>query len=100
MGNILKAMATDHLCVEPAVYNGSPEYQKARTRYCTLGEKLAEKLNEEEKKILEEYSAAQTTESLLYGNDRFIKGFRLGILMMMEVITDEGNLILHEEDSI
>lgn len=58
------------------------------------------KLNEEEQKMLDDYSTAQTEESLLYGNDRFVKGFRLGVLMMMEVITDEDDLILHEGESV
>ena len=58
------------------------------------------KLNEEEQKMLDDYSTAQTEESLLYGNDRFVKGFRLGVLMMMEVITDKDDLILHEGNSV
>lgn len=100
MGKILEAIATDHLCVEPPVYEGDSKFNRARNRYCTLGEKLLEKLNEEERKMLDDYSTAQTEESLLYGNDRFVKGFRLGVLMMMEVITDEDDLILHEGESV
>lgn len=100
MGKILEAIATDHLCVEPPIYKGNSAFNKARNQYCTLGEKLMAKLNEEEKKMLEDYSTAQTEESLLYANDRFVKGFRLGVLMMMEVITDEDDLILHEGESV
>lgn len=100
MGKILEAIATDHLCVEPPIYEGDSKFNRARNRYCTLGEKLLEKLNEEERKLLDDYSTAQTEESLLYGNDRFVKGFRLGVLMMMEVITDEDDLILHEGESV
>lgn len=100
MGKILEAIATDHLCVEPPIYEGDSKFNRARNRYCTLGEKLLEKLNDEERKMLDDYSTAQTEESLLYGNDRFVKGFRLGVLMMMEVITDEDDLILHEGESV
>ena len=100
MGKILEAIATDHLCVEPPIYEGDSKFNRARNRYCTLGEMLLEKLNEEERKLLDDYSTAQTEESLLYGNDRFVKGFRLGVLMMMEVITDEDDLILHEGESV
>ena len=100
MGKILEAIATDHLCVEPPIYEGDSKFNRARNRYCTLGEKLLEKLNDEERKMLDDYSSAQTEESLLYGNDRFVKGFRLGVLMMMEVITDEDDLILHEGESV
>lgn len=96
MGKILEAIATDHLCVEPAIYEGDSKFNRARNRYCTLGEKLLSKLNEEERKMLDDYSTAQADESLLYANDRFVKGFRLGVLMMMEVVTDQDDLILHE----
>lgn len=58
------------------------------------------KLNEEERKMLDDYSAAQSEESVLYGIDRFVKGFRLGVLMMIEVISDEDDLILHEGESV
>ncbi|MCI8586857.1 MAG: hypothetical protein HFI92_13400 [Lachnospiraceae bacterium] len=50
--------------------------------------------------MLDDYSTAQAEESLLYGNDRFVKGFRLGVLMMMEVIADEDDLILHEGECL
>ena len=47
MGKILEAIATDHLCVEPVIYEGDSKFNRARNRYCTLGEKLMAKLNEE-----------------------------------------------------
>lgn len=100
MASILEALATDHLCVEPAIYKSSSELRTARARYCELGEKLMERLSEEDRKILEDYRTAKTEESVLYGNDRFIKGFRLGILMMMEVVMNEDDLILHEGDCV
>lgn len=98
MGNILEAIASDRLCVDPDIYKGNSKLRKARKRYCNLGEKLMSKLNEEEKSLLEDYNTAQIEENVLYGNDRFIKGFRLGVLMMMETVGDEDSLILHEED--
>ena len=100
MGKILEAIATDHLCVEPPIYDGDSEFNRARNRYCTLGENLMAKLNEEERKMLDAYSDAQTEESAIYAKDRFIKGFRLGVLMMMEVITDEDDLVFHEGESV
>ena len=52
------------------------------------------------RKMLDDYSAAQSEESVLYGIDRFVKGFRLGVLMMIEVISDEDDLVLHEGESV
>lgn len=98
MGKILNAIANDQLCVAPDIYRGSREYRRARDLYCTLGDRLLEKLNKEDKKLLQEYNDAQLHESSLYGDARFIRGFRLGILMMMEVMTDNDDLILREGD--
>lgn len=99
MGKILDALANDHLCVAPDIYRGSREYRRARDLYCTLGDRLLEKLDSEGKKQFQEYNDAQLDESSLHGDARFIRGFRLGVLMMVEVMTDGDDLILHEGDS-
>lgn len=98
MGKILEALVTDHLCIASSDYQGSIEYKKARDLYCRLGEQLLGKLNSEERKLLAEYSDAQEEEGLLYANDLFQKGFRLGVLMMMEVVTESDDFILHENN--
>lgn len=85
MGNVLEAFATGNLTVEPAIYEGSEEYNKARELYCSLGEELHAKLNAEERELLDRYTDAHLEESYLYSMDRFVTGYRLGVLMMMEV---------------
>ena len=60
MGKILEAIATDHLCVEPVIYEGDSKFNRARSRYCSLGEKLMAKLNEEEQKMLDDYPYTKT----------------------------------------
>ena len=99
MGKILNAIANDRLCVAPDIYRGSKEYRRARDLYCTLGDRLLERMDKEDQKLLQEYSDAQLNESSLYGDVRFIRGFGLGVLMMVEVMTDEDDLVLHEDDS-
>lgn len=97
MGKILEALATDTLSVEPVIYKGNTEYRRARNRFADLGEQLLEKLNEEEKKLLGDYTSAQSDESHLYSVDRFITGFRMGVLTMVEVFTGSDDLILQKE---
>lgn len=99
MRKILDAIANDRLCVAPDIYRGSGEYRRARDLYCSLGDRLLEKLDGEGKKLLQEYSDAQLDESSLHGDARFIRGFRLGVLMMVEVMTDGDDLVLHDGDS-
>lgn len=97
MGKILEALAADHLCIEPCEYKGNTEYREARDLSCRIEKLLLEKLSEEDKSLLSDYSDAQAEENRFYSNHLFVKGFRLGVLMMMEVVTDGDSLILQKE---
>lgn len=94
MGRILDALATDNLSLMPSFYEGSAEYRRARNLFADLGEELLTRLNEEEKKLLEDYTSAQADESQIYSVDRFVTGYRLGVLMTMEVFAGKNDLIL------
>lgn len=96
MGKILEAFASNHLIVEPTLYEGSAEYKKAKHLYCELGDQLLMKLNDEEKELFEQYVDAQREESILYANDRFVSGYRLGVMMTMEVYSDQDNLLIEK----
>ena len=74
MGKILEAIATDHLCVEPVIYEGDSKFNRARNRYCTLGEKLMAKLNEEERKMLGWTTARHKTK----------KAFSMGLTVLLK----------------
>lgn len=97
MGKILEALAAEHLCITPSEYKGNEKYREARDLSCSLENLLLEKLSEEDKKLLEDYSDAQAEENMCYANHLFVKGFRLGVLMMMEVVTDCDSFILNQE---
>ncbi len=97
MGKILEALAADCISAEPAIYHGSKEYQETKARFHELEDQLLEKLGDEEKKLFDQYAYVQNEESNLYGTNRFIRGFRLGALLMMEVMAESDTLILHQE---
>lgn len=99
MGRILEALADDNLSINPTTYKGTPEYRKAIKAMYKTTEELEKKLNEEEKKIFEQFRDAQLNESSIYGVDRFIRGYRLGVLMMFEVFTETSDFILGEEET-
>ena len=82
MGKILDAFADDELCVNPTTYKGSREYRKAIDTMYKTAEELAAKLNDEEKKLFEQFRDAQADENHLYQLDVFKRGFRIAVLML------------------
>lgn len=85
MGKILDAFADDELCVNPTIYQGSPEYRQAVNTMCKTAEALEAKLNDEEKKLFEQFLDAQDDGNHLYQLDVFKRGFRIAVLMLFEV---------------
>ena len=85
MGRILDAFANDELTVNPAIYKGSSEYRKAVHTLYKTSEILETKLNEEEKKLFEQFCNARDDEDHLYQLDVFNRGFRIAVLMLFEV---------------
>lgn len=94
---ILEAFATDNLTVEPVSHKGSEEYEKAKALSYKLNEELCSKLNEEQKKLLEEYLDAYADENHLYAVDRFVAGYRLGVLMTTEVYAGKQDPLSEKE---
>lgn len=85
MGKILDAFADDELTVNPSLYRGKPEYRKAVDTMYKISEELNAKLNDEEKKLFEQFRDAQADENHLYQLDVFNRGFRIAVLMLFEV---------------
>ncbi len=98
MGKILEALASDQLCAAALDYKGSKEYKAAREASCILEQKLLEKLPEGGRELLAGYGDAQAEEHMLYTNHMFAKGFRLGVLLMLETITESGDFFLPKQE--
>ena len=97
MGKILDAFADDELCVNPTTYKGSREYRKAIDTMYKTAEELAAKLNDEEKKLFEQFRDAQADENHLYQLDVFKRGFRIAVLMLFEAFAaGEDEFILSQ----
>lgn len=97
MNRILEALANDNLCVNPTTYKGNAEYRKAIKAMYETAEELDKKLNDEEKKTFEQFRDAQSDESHIYQVDKFVRGYRLGVLMMFEVFAGTSDFIIGEE---
>ncbi|MCI8706018.1 MAG: hypothetical protein HFH44_04725 [Lachnospiraceae bacterium] len=97
MGKILEALASDRLCTAASDYRGSKEYRAARDASCALEKELLGQLTEEGQKLLARYSDAQAEEHMLYASHMFAKGFRLGVLLMVETVAESGDFFLPEQ---
>ena len=97
MGWILEAFAEDELCVIPSNEIQSPKHQELFDKVCKLQEKLEEKLNNEDKKLLDELMDAVADENSCYAQSKFIRGYRLGALMTMEVMTEQETFFGRKE---
>lgn len=89
MGRILEAFAGDELHVIPSDEVQSPKLQKSCNKVCELREKLEEKLNIGEKELLDELMDAVSDENCCYAQSKFIRGYHLGVLMTMEVMSEQ-----------
>ena len=89
MGKILEAFLTDQLRVDSGTQGRSAEHQQLCDKGSELQEKLAAKLNDEEKEILTELVDTLFEESCYDEQKKFERGFRLGVLMTTEIFTEQ-----------
>ena len=93
MGKILEAFANDELCIEPVYAELSPQRKKLLDQSGELLTKLNGKLNDEEQELLSRFINTILDENHLYAQDRFIRGYRLGVLMTTEVFSEQDSYL-------
>ena len=98
MTRILEALYSGNLLVEPVIENRSPEHQKAIETAHRLTEALNEKLNAEERKMLDSVTEAMNEESDYFAAERFARGYCLGALMMLEVMEKREELLIPPQE--
>ena len=69
--------------------SAAPEYQKLRALADRNEDLLRDSLSYEQKEMLEKLIESVTDISSISERDMFINGFRLGMKLMMDVMTDE-----------
>ena len=89
MRSILAELALGNLSTEP---RPNAQYNHALQESIDEGEKLLALLDEHEKEVFNAYSEAQSELNSFYNVDRFIIGYRLGVLMTMEVFNGKETL--------
>lgn len=81
---------TDQLRLDSGAEERSPEHKKLFDRSCELQENLAKKLNDEEKELLTELVETLFDESYYDAETKFLRGFRLGVLMTAEIFAEQN----------
>ncbi len=97
MSTILKALANDDLHVLEITEKRSPERQKLIDLSVTLRAKLEQQLNNKDKELLARLISTIYDETSFYAQDRFIRGYQLGVLMTAEVFS-EKDIFLNQNE--
>lgn len=97
MGKILETFFEGNLFVEPITEKRSKEHKAVCDHAYNLVEELEAKLNSDEKELLDQIVEALNAESQYYAADRFVRGYSLGALMMLEVIEKRDEFLSLKE---
>ncbi len=89
MGRILEAFLTEQLRVDSGTEKRSPEQQQLCDKGSELQDRLAEKLNDEEKEMLTELVDTLFEENCYDEQKKFERGFRLGVLITAEIFAEQ-----------
>lgn len=89
MGKILKEFARNNFYTNIQNEKRSPEREKLCDQIFTMQTELEEKLNNEEKKLLNHLIDTISDENSCYAQEKFIRGYCLGVLMTMEILSEQ-----------
>lgn len=85
MSHILNALANDEFKVASREYHHSEEYIKLSNELEELENKIADKLDNERKELLEKYIEKQLDKISIARIEEFTYGYQIGSLIMMDI---------------
>ncbi|MCL2853535.1 MAG: hypothetical protein FWE20_11010 [Defluviitaleaceae bacterium] len=85
MRSILEEFACGKISPDIDYFRKRSQYDRTLETLCNTEGKLMSELGGELKETLKQFIDAQSKSSAIDGIDRFIYGYRLGVLMTMEV---------------
>lgn len=97
MGKILQAFLSDQLHVDTVTEKRTRHQQYLCEQMEKLQNGLEQKLNDEDKKLLQELIDTILNESYCDVMNKFERGYRLGVLMTMEVFGGQDSLLGNDE---
>ena len=98
MNNILEDFANGNLHPNERCFKKNSSYAQALKNVANAEHALLSALHEPEKKLLDAFIQAQDEISYLSRTDQFIYGYRLGVLMTLEVFCTSDEIVAGGED--
>lgn len=92
---ILEALADENLQLVKRPIDHDSEISQEMIKLGKLRTAFEEALSDEEKEAFQNLKDTSDGVSLNYATERFVAGFRLGVLMMAEVFAGSDDLIAH-----
>lgn len=90
----MNTLLNDQLLLGDDTGNRIPEHQKLCDKGSELLERLKDKLNDEEKNLLESLVGVLFDEGTCYAQSKFAQGYQLGVLMTMKVFKALDSFII------
>jgi len=100
MQSVLEEFAYGNISPEPRFYKPGSRYGQALEVLAGYERELLTVLNGQEKGLFEKFVESQTEVNLITNADKFIYGYRLGVLMTMEVFNGKNDLIAGGNGSV
>jgi len=97
MRSILKQFYLGNLITNPPYIEPNSKLSHAMNRLTEAEDKLSNILSDEGKKTLETFSNTQLEINALSCTDNFLYGYKLGVLMTMEVMGGIDDLVIGGE---
>ena len=99
MTSILEEFARGNIPSELRTFKKDSHFGRTMKVLSDTEDKLLAGLDDELKEIFKQFSVAQSEVNLLSNIDRFVDGYRLGVLMTMEVFNYRDDLVVGGEAS-
>lgn len=97
MGKILNAFLDGKLQVNAVTEKRTRYHQYLCEQVEILHNKLEEKLNDEDKELLQKFADTCFDESYCDAHNYFVRGYRLGALMTMEVFEGQDSFLENDK---
>lgn len=85
---ILEDLYLADICPNERFFKRNSQYAKALDEVVKVGDTLTASLNEDEKKLFEDFMDAQREVNVLTDCETFCFAFKLGAKIMLDVLTD------------
>ena len=97
MGKILDAFVDDQLHVNAVTEKRTSHHRYLCEQVEILQSKLEKKLNDEDRELLKKLADTYFDESCCGAHSYFVRGYRLGVLMTMEVFEGQDSFLGNDE---